>query len=290
MSRIYLATRLYNTDDKIRACDLEDHLRGIFPDAEIFMPYRDVDEDTIETNWKETIFRNDINQLSTSDLLIGFWDGTEFDEGMGFEIGYAIAKGITVVVLNSDFIEYLFVRSGQKYILPDPLFSQLDITIIRKPFRMKGRNTYFEDLITSKKEHMNCIDKTVMDGSRLSFRKKKKVYSRYIETGASLLSFSRFGYPKRDDWYLSSRFESRDVFASSREDLSALLSAEEVYMFAHWPEMNSGSSVLAGICFALNIPFYIVNDRAVSLLGMRDEQMPVNLIVDVACAGYKEIE
>jgi hypothetical protein len=49
---IYLITRLYNTDDKIRTCELEDFLKSKYKHIETYMPYRDINEDKITEKWK----------------------------------------------------------------------------------------------------------------------------------------------------------------------------------------------------------------------------------------------
>lgn len=287
--KIYLATRLYNTNDKLRACHLEECLNKAYSNADVFMPYRDVNEDAITSDWKQTIFNNDIKHLSKSDLLIGFWDGTEFDEGIGFEIGYAIAKGIPVIVLNSDFIEYYFLRSSKQYRLPDPIFMHLGIVLNKEIFKMAGKDTYSKDLKKSISLHMSSIKNSIVYKNKPIFYKRKSKYSCFIDTGASVLTAQAVKPFIKEGGYLSARYFSEDIKSSSYEDLDALLSSDEVYLVAHWPEMNSGSSVMAGICFALSIPFYVINDRTVGMLGMQNEKMPVNLMIDVACHGYREI-
>jgi nucleoside 2-deoxyribosyltransferase len=126
--RIYLLTRLYNIDDKIRACLLEQKLKENFS-CSVYMPYRDSREEEInKQNWKEEIFRIDIEEINNADLLIGFLDGPEFDEGVGFEIGYAITLGKKVILINSDFISYSpFYKTELDSTLPDNLLKMLDI-------------------------------------------------------------------------------------------------------------------------------------------------------------------
>ena len=54
--------------------------------------------------------------------------------------------------------------------------------------------------------------------------------------------------------------------------------------------MHFGSAIISGICFGLKIPFYIIDDKNIYLLGMNDVLMKTNLMIDVATKGYIDIK
>ena len=284
---IYLITRLYNTADKIRTCELELFLKEKYKDISIYMPYRDINEDRIENNWKDTIFRKDIEAINNSDILLGYWDGTEFDEGIGFEIGYAISKGKKILILNSDFLKYQINYCSCVIDYPDPLIEILGIKFIKNVFEMSEASCFYEDLLTCKKNHFDLIDLDCLDSYDPSNGiSKDSVYDIYIECGNSKLYHLLYKKKNAKRCYISTRYLSDDAIESSKEDLSAILNSKQVYIVLSGVELNMGSSILSGLCFGFNIPFYLVNDRLSTMLSMSGAEMPANLMIDCAAKGY----
>jgi nucleoside 2-deoxyribosyltransferase len=155
MIKIYLTTRLFNFDDKLRTCKLERYLKDNF-DVSIYMPYRDSDEENIsKENWKKEIFDIDIKEINNCDILIGYLDGPEFDEGVGFEIGYAITQNKQVVIINSDFVNYRYNTIQSQEI--DPLLNYLNIKIL-KPTSHRVDNDFCNSLEELSQELLNQVN------------------------------------------------------------------------------------------------------------------------------------
>ena len=291
MKSIYLITRLYNTGDKIRTCELENYLKSKGSNLNIYMPYRDVDEDKIKKNWKKTIFERDIDAINKANILIGYWDGTEYDEGIGFEIGYALSKNKKIIVLNSDFLQYNLNYSSYRSKFPDPILDILGIDFLQKIFKMGKRDSFYNDLKSSKQALLDAINLDKED-KRNGFEFKQSaesVYDLFIECGSSLIYHNYFMKKNERNCYISRRFIEQDSVKFAELDLTSLLISKKVYVVANGSEMNLGSSIICGLCYGHGIPFYLINDRLNAMISMTGVKMPANLMIDCATEGYTEI-
>jgi len=277
MHKIYLISKLYNFDDKIRTCKLEKYLKDNF-DVEIYMPYRDSKEEFIEKSiWKEEIFRQDIEQVDNCDIVMGYVDGVEFDEGIGFEIGYAIATGKKVIMLNSDFVDY--VSNDSQFTVVDPFLNFFNIDIVKISHNLDF-NDFCNDL---EKKYKNLLDKISlsMEVQLQSYqldKKNSKKYDYFIELGNNRFFSNYFKKENTSNRLLSNNID---------EDLQKILSSKKVFVYSNGMQMHFGSAIICGICYALEIPFYIVDDRMVYLMG--GDLMKTNLMIDVSSSGYIDI-
>ncbi len=277
MKKIYLITRLFNFDDKLRTCKLEKYLKENF-NVSIYMPYRDSDEENIsKKNWKEDIFKLDIKAIDKCDIIIGYLDGPEFDEGVGFEIGYAITQLKQVIMINSDFINYKYNRTQSKNI--DPLIDYLNINIIR-PSTHHIKSDFCNHLKELSQELLKKINLDI-NHNVISLISKSKKYDKFIETGNSKM----YSYLIR-----SNSISKRLLTNNCEDDISNIIASQKVYIVSNAQEMHFGSAIIAGLCFGLNIPFYIIDDRNIYITGMQDVLMKTNLMIDVATKGYMDIE
>ena len=277
MIKIYLTTRLFNFDDKLRTCKLEKYLKRNF-DVSIYMPYRDSDEENIsKENWKKDIFDIDIREIDSCDILIGYLDGPEFDEGVGFEIGYAVSKGKQVIMLNSDFINYKYNTTQSQCI--DPLIDYLDIQML-KPSSYSLESNFCENLKELSEKLLTKID-LHQNYKRISLVQKNSENNIFIETGNS----------KIYSYICKNKIISKRLLTNNCEDdILNILISKKVYIVSNGQEMHFGSAIIAGLCYGLKIPFYIIDDRSIYLTGMNDVLMKTNLMIDVATHGYIEIE
>jgi len=277
MNKIYLTTRLYNLDDKLRTCKLEKYLEENF-DVSIYMPYRDSDEENISAeNWKEDIFAMDIKAIDECDTLIGYLDGPEFDEGIGFEIGYAITKQKSIHIINSDFISYSIDDNATKII--DPILNDFKINIITTENETINNNNFCDSLSELSQKLLEKITFSKITAFA-EVKKKPFKYDYFIERGNSKI----FNFLTKNQ-NGSNRLKTFD----STDDLDKLLASKKVYILANGTEMHFGSAIIAGICYGLEIPFYIVDDRMNYLVGHNEITMKTNLMIDVASSGYVDI-
>jgi len=274
LKKIYLITHLYNIDDKLRTCKLESFLKENF-DVEIYMPYRDSKEENIDKNiWKQEIFYQDIKALNEADIILGYVDGPDFDEGIGFEIGYARTIGKTVIILNSDFIKYRI--NGKISNKIDPLIDFLGIKFFQIKYSLDFEN-FCKSLEEKYSQLLNLVDLDCK-GNILNLKKLKEKNDYFIETGNEKFFYYMF---------YNSNISQRLYTFDAKEDLNNLLTSKKVYIYSNGMQMHFGSAIIVGICYALKIPFFIINDRLIYIKGK--ELMKANLMIDVACEGYIDV-
>ena len=93
--RIYLAAPLFSQSEREYNKKLQKILES--KGFEVFLP-----QELGEENYEE-IFSELIENLEKCDMVIAVLDGTQVDDGVAFECGYAYSKGIPIVGLRTDF-------------------------------------------------------------------------------------------------------------------------------------------------------------------------------------------
>jgi nucleoside 2-deoxyribosyltransferase len=104
--RAYLAAPLFNDRERRFNEELAKKLEGL---CDLFLPQRDglllaeLLRDGVPLEAAETrIFERDRSALLECDLLIAVLDGAHIDEGVAFELGFAHARGVDCIALQSD--------------------------------------------------------------------------------------------------------------------------------------------------------------------------------------------
>ena len=69
--------------------------------ASTFLPHRDNPDKTVD-NMAE-IYRNNVGAIDSADLVVANLNGITTDDGTAWGVGYAVAKGIPVVGLFTDW-------------------------------------------------------------------------------------------------------------------------------------------------------------------------------------------
>jgi nucleoside 2-deoxyribosyltransferase len=98
--RIYLAAPLFTTGERDFNAALGARLREA--GHEVFLPQ----DQEINAYDPARIFRNDVDHVDWSSVVVGITDGSDPDSGTAWEIGYAYAKGIPIILLRTDFREW----------------------------------------------------------------------------------------------------------------------------------------------------------------------------------------
>jgi len=130
---IYLAYKLFNFSDKLDAMWLEKAIVKGVKDAfdqlgeelnfyPVFFPYRDTlqHSDVGAVTW-EDVFRGDKNRLKNLFACIGLLDGPSFDDGIGVELGYAVAFNLPTLGVINDSLLYHHAINEELTHLVDPL-------------------------------------------------------------------------------------------------------------------------------------------------------------------------
>ena len=112
MKQIYILTKLFNVHDRLSSLYLCEKIDGWINSGELqgftkcFLPYRDSNEKVKgKENQTLEIFKMDCATVQESALLVGYFDGPNYDSGIGFEIGFAYAQNKPIILLSSDYFE-----------------------------------------------------------------------------------------------------------------------------------------------------------------------------------------
>ena len=95
--RIYFAGPLFTTGERDFNAAVGARLRAVGHD--VFLPQ----DQELSAYDPARIFRNDVDHVDWSDVVIGIMDGPDPDSGTAWEIGYAYARGRKVILLRTDF-------------------------------------------------------------------------------------------------------------------------------------------------------------------------------------------
>lgn len=97
--KVYLASPFFNGEQLEKVKMLERNLKE--QGCLVFSP-RNNQFSELEfgsKQWRKTVFTNDVRHINWSDIVVAIYD--DEDAGTMWEIGYAYAKDIPVVVVNS---------------------------------------------------------------------------------------------------------------------------------------------------------------------------------------------
>jgi nucleoside 2-deoxyribosyltransferase len=98
--RIYFAGPLFTTGERDFNTAVAARLR--VAGHEVFLPQ----DQELNAYDPARIFRNDVDHVDWSTVVVGIMDGSDPDSGTAWEIGYAFAKGTPIILLRTDFREW----------------------------------------------------------------------------------------------------------------------------------------------------------------------------------------
>lgn len=100
--KIYIAGPFFN-EKELQFIEQTEHI--ITKKGHTFFSPRTLDftQLGIGTNeWSQSIFNEDIKEINNCDLMVVLYHGNYSDSGTAFEIGYAYAKGVKVILVHVD--------------------------------------------------------------------------------------------------------------------------------------------------------------------------------------------
>ena len=98
--RIYFAGPLFTTAERDFNAALAELLRAAGHD--VWLPQ----DQELDAYNPERIFRNDVDHVDWSECVVGIMDGSDPDSGTAWEIGYAYARQLPIILLRTDFREW----------------------------------------------------------------------------------------------------------------------------------------------------------------------------------------
>lgn len=101
MKKVYLASPFFNDVEIGRMEEVKRILRA--KGLEVFAPFEHQNEhlEFGSKTWRKATFEGDINGIDTADVVVAIVsNGNYSDSGTAWEIGYGVAKGKPIVVVN----------------------------------------------------------------------------------------------------------------------------------------------------------------------------------------------
>ena len=101
MKKVYLASPFFNEAEIGRMEEVKRILRA--KGLEVFAPFEHQNEhlEFGSKEWRKATFEGDINGIDTADVVVAIVsNGNYSDSGTAWEIGYGVAKGKPIVVVN----------------------------------------------------------------------------------------------------------------------------------------------------------------------------------------------
>lgn len=147
MSRIYLANKLFNVNDRLASLDLCEAVDSWVDSGELpltehcFLPYRD-SNNAIPPGGElgQQIFDLDVENMRNSAAIAGYYDGPVYDSGMGFEIGFMWTMNKPSVMATTDYYQQT-IGNGREFVAISK-YLQYIATVIQEALPDEGIEDY----------------------------------------------------------------------------------------------------------------------------------------------------
>jgi len=98
---IYIAGPFFNIEEREQLNKMIDVVRKTYPDSELFIPMKHTiegGESMPNEEWGKRVFQMDVEAIDRCSMVVALYLGHYSDTGTAWEIGYAFAKSIPVVL------------------------------------------------------------------------------------------------------------------------------------------------------------------------------------------------
>ncbi|MFD4337820.1 nucleoside 2-deoxyribosyltransferase [Streptomyces anulatus] len=269
----YVAHRLFAAHDRALAAALADRLAKKVGADRVFLPFCDTDEEDLVAEVKgRRLFELDRDRLGRLDAMIAILHGPSLDDGVCMEIGYAIASGVPVVVLTTDFQTYSMTEAGTRLEFPDPLLQAVATRIVRvatlgplPQLPAPGRSR-FQGFEARNAAQTNTALDTAVD-ALLDLPDREPLPAGSPETTGAAIYVEPSPYLSRHMNHLAEslaggghtvvepqRFTAPDPVAGALADLAAVRSAARLLADVSGPETPPGAALLIGAALASGVP------------------------------------
>jgi len=313
-SLIYVAGRLFDIDEKIKSEHMEQAvLAGIRQAASrigaaiparamTYVPFRDAGQENFEAIDKtKQLYEADIHMLKRSVLLVSYIDGMSKDEGVCFEIGYAYASGVPVVLVSTDFFS-LLLPSGHTVAL-DPLLLRVATKVVRETTLSRNTTTFLEALLATKDRVQAGAAAAIADALSIQSTKagdNRELMSSAADAGRIASVHLEFG-GELFEWQRQLAAEAESVIgdhitvtrpqrftsgltvppANAADcDLRSVIDADVVVVCADSEECPTSSALAQGVAVGSNRRVLLYNSKETSIAGAGGYASSRNLMLD----------
>lgn len=97
---VYLAGPLFTEAERQFNLQLANRLEAA--GHTVFLPQRDSPQDDAAPGYPRRIFQADLKALQEAQIVVAVCDGIPMDDGTAWEVGYASARGVSVIGVRTD--------------------------------------------------------------------------------------------------------------------------------------------------------------------------------------------
>ena len=301
--QIYIVTKLFNVNDRVSSLNLCETIdswirNGDIPDYSMcFLPYRDSNEKIKDKKNKTLeIFKLDCEMIKNSSVLLGYFDGPEYDSGIGFEIGYAYSLGIPILLLTTDYFKMRRISTGDEAHSISPLISSFAKIIHVSESKIKELN-YFESLIEVQKQ-VFCELKNALKCLNLEQSFPKYLYNsdyRYDYVIDVEFTKTESGVTILEKIVTLMESENRSYYVLSCEDcsnlervLKVISSCDRVVIWGETFDIPVDSAVIQGISYGCKKQVILYSSSDVCLYQAEDFILNKNPMIEHS--AYKIVD
>ena len=99
----YLAGPLFSIAEREFNKTFSHHVQSRVPGLRIILPQVDAEPEAEVNNFAAKVYQNCLTLLNKADVVIAILEGSDADSGTCIEMGYAVAKGIPIIGVRTDF-------------------------------------------------------------------------------------------------------------------------------------------------------------------------------------------
>lgn len=303
MPLYYIAHRLFAAHDRALGAYLAKRLGRAAGPESVFLPFCDTDEQDLVSDCKgRLLFNLDCARLRRIAGMIALLHGPSLDDGVCMEIGFAVASGVPVVIVSTDFQTYSQEPTGPGTVFPDPLLEYLAARVVRV-HRLGSQAMHATDdrldafLLRNLATVSTAADAAVsalLGATRESARRPG--VSRLPDL-ALIEPSPYFRDPAWEDvsrelaargWkiHVAGRLQpGADPIRAARSDWAAAMTAGLAVVDARGPETPPGASLITGAVMARGMPVLAVCPAALQTLAEGREPNWRNLMIQYAVAA-----
>lgn len=277
----YIAHRLFAAHDRALAADLAQRIAAKTGPDHVFLPFCDTDEEDLVAEIKgRRLFELDRERLGRLDAVIALLHGPSLDDGVCMEIGYAVASGVPVIALSTDFQTYSLTETGPHLSFPDPLIQAVVTHIARVPrlgspaLSAQHASSRFEDFRARNLAQVNtALDEAVDTLIKLPNRPARPMNPPPAGRPSVYVEASPYAALDRDHLADACQAAGHTVatperFAAAADpvkaalvDLAAVCSADRFLVDVSGPETPPGAALLIGAAAARGVRTAAVHPR-----------------------------
>lgn len=314
-SLIYIFTRLFDFHEKLKAEWLERSVLKAVHDAfdkaglqyeptgrYTFVPFRDTAQDSIVSDDPaKIIYAEDLQRLGKTSILLGYYDGLGKDEGIGFEIGYAYAKGLPIVGIMTDFMRRAIRGQVGSTHRTDPVLLNMFTSTVEH-HQVSSIGGSFEQRLRDSVEVVHTLLGDSITGLLMDYPTIVGVElvepdtDVYLDFGGGQFEWERMVLSHLKNQLeqkglavrISQRYYPQEVGTLSNDgvltigmkDIKSALRSRVVVTCADMEEMSAGTAAIHGLARGVDKDLVLVDTRSTLLIGDGTHRSSRNLMID----------